>query len=70
MPLQPGVDGEAAGRGVHAGQVLAVVDVLRGQLVAVVPGRRGGAGILTAEGDPTKGATLVSRMIVKNECRG
>ena len=33
----PWVDGEAAGRGVHAGNVLDVVDVLGSQLVPVVP---------------------------------
>ena len=37
MPLEPGVDGEAAGRGVHAGDVLHAVDVLRAELVPVVP---------------------------------
>ena len=37
MPLQPGIDGEASGCGIHAGDVLAVVDVLRGELVPVVP---------------------------------
>ena len=37
MPLEPGVDGEAAGRGVHAGDVLDVVDVLGAELVPVVP---------------------------------
>ena len=35
--LQPWIDGEASCRWVHAGHVLAIVDVLRGQLVAVVP---------------------------------
>ena len=37
MSLKPRVDGEASGGGVHAGNVLAVVDVLGGQLVAVIP---------------------------------
>ena len=33
----PWVDGEASGGGVHAGDVLHAVDVLRAQLVTVVP---------------------------------
>ena len=40
VALQAGVDGEAPGRGVHAGHVLHIVDLLQCQLVAVVPGRR------------------------------
>ena len=42
MSLQPRVDGEGAGRGVHAGHVLGVTDVLQGQLRAVIPGGRAG----------------------------
>jgi len=37
VPLQSRVDGEAAGRRVHTGHVLRVVDVLQGQLGPVVP---------------------------------
>ena len=40
VALQAGVDGEAPGRGVHAGHVLHVADLLQGELVPVVPGRR------------------------------
>ena len=44
VALQAGVDGEAPSRGVHAGHVLHVADLLQGELVPVVPGRseRGG----------------------------
>ncbi len=37
VALQARVDGEAAGRGVHACHVLRVVDVFRSQLVTIVP---------------------------------
>ena len=37
MSLQARVDGERAGRGVHARHVLRLVDLLQRQLVAVVP---------------------------------
>ena len=37
LHLQPGVDGEAAACGVHAGAVLRVVDVLQLQLLSAVP---------------------------------
>jgi hypothetical protein len=40
VALQSRVDGEAACRGVHARDVLAVVDVLQDQLVAIVPYER------------------------------
>ena len=41
VPLQPWVDGEAASGGVHAGDVLHVVDVLLGQLGLAVPSHEG-----------------------------
>ena len=37
MSLEPLTDGEAARGGVHAGDVLAVVDVLQTELVPAVP---------------------------------
>ena len=37
VPLEPGVDGEAAGGGVHGGHVLCVVDLLEAELVPAVP---------------------------------
>ena len=37
VPLQARVDGEATGGGVHARHVLRVVDLLRDQLLTVVP---------------------------------
>lgn len=35
--LEPGVDGEGARRGVHAGHVLTVVYILQCQLLPVIP---------------------------------
>ena len=36
--LKPGVDGEAARGGVHAGNILDVHDLLQGQFVSIIPG--------------------------------
>lgn len=37
MSLESGVDGEAAGSGIHAGHILHVVDLFEGQFGTIIP---------------------------------
>ena len=37
MSLESGVDGEAAGSGIHAGHILHIVDLFEGQFGTVIP---------------------------------
>ena len=40
VPLQPGVDGEGTGCGVHAGNVLSLVDLFQCQFGSIIPKKR------------------------------